>query len=147
LSGDNDASKIDASTANLKMPDGDNAEGEGTSLVESISRGSIGSTAPVQTDPSAANRAAPGAPSAREHKQKCSSTVPKCKQTKTPADQVMPQIELPLYRGPKSHIDLVAIKIIFGCLFEAFRRTSQAAGARSSAGGDTQPLKKKKRQC
>jgi hypothetical protein len=98
LSGDNNASKIDASTANLKAPDGDNAEGEGASLVESISRGSIGSTALVQTDPFAGNRAAPGAPSAREHKQKCPSTVPKCKQTKTPTDQVMTQIELPLYR-------------------------------------------------
>jgi hypothetical protein len=56
----------------------------------------------------------------------------------------MTQIELPPYRGPKSSLDLVAIDIIFGCLFEVFRRTSQVAGAGSSTGGDTLPQKKKR---
>jgi hypothetical protein len=55
----------------------------------------------------------------------------------------MTQIELPPYHGPWSPLDLVAIKIISGRLFEAFRRTSQAAGTRSSTGGDNQHLKKK----
>jgi hypothetical protein len=53
-------------------------------------------------------------------------------------------MELPPYHGPKSPLDLVAIEIIFGHLFEAFRRTSQAVGVESSIGGDTQPLKKKR---
>jgi hypothetical protein len=48
----------------------------------------------------------------------------------------MTQIELPLYRRPRSPLDLVAIEINFGHLFEAFRHTSQAAGTRLSAGGD-----------
>jgi hypothetical protein len=56
----------------------------------------------------------------------------------------MTQIELPPYHEPRSHLDLVAIEIIFGHLFKAFRRTSQAAGTGSSAGGDTQPLKMKR---
>jgi hypothetical protein len=56
----------------------------------------------------------------------------------------MTQIELPPYRRPRSPLDLVTIEIIFWRLFEAFQRTSQAAGTESSAGGDTQPLKKKK---
>jgi hypothetical protein len=66
------------------------------------------------------------------------------KQTNTSADQVMTQIELPPYHRPRSPLDLVAIEIIFGRLFEAFRCTSQAAGTGSSIGGDTQPLKKKR---
>jgi hypothetical protein len=54
----------------------------------------------------------------------------------------MNQIELPPYRGPQSHIDLVAVEIIFGHLFEAFRHASHAVGAGTSAGGATQPAKK-----
>jgi hypothetical protein len=144
LSGDDDALKIDASTANPKVSDGDDAESEGASLVESITPGPIGSNAPVQTDPSAIDRAVLGAPSAGGPKWKRASTVPKSKQTKFLTDQVMIQIELPPYCRPRSPLDLVAIEIIFRRLFEAFRRTSQAIGTGSSAGGDTQPLKKKK---
>jgi hypothetical protein len=44
----------------------------------------------------------------------------KCKQSKPPPDQVMTQIELPPYHGPRSPLDLVAVEIIFGHLFEAF---------------------------
>jgi hypothetical protein len=47
LSGDDDVSKIDASTANLKAPDGDDAEGEGESLVEPIAPGLISSNTSV----------------------------------------------------------------------------------------------------
>jgi hypothetical protein len=147
LSGDDDASKIDASTANLKAIDDDDVEGEGASSVEPIAPGPIGSNASVQTDPSVTDRATLGAPSTGGHKQKHPPTVPKHKQTKTSANQVMAQIELPPYRGPTSPLDLVVIEIIFGRLFKAFRRTSQAAGTRSSNGGETQPLKKKKRLC
>jgi hypothetical protein len=53
LSGDDDVSKIDASTTNLKALDGDDAEGEGASSVELIAPDPIGSKALVQTDPSA----------------------------------------------------------------------------------------------
>jgi hypothetical protein len=142
LSGDDDP-QINASTAKLHAPDGDDAEGEGVSLVEPIAPAPIGSNASVQTDHSATNRATFGAPSAGGHKWKRPPTVPKRKQVKTLADQVMTQIDLPPYHGPQSPLDLVAIEIIFGRLFEAFRRTSQAAGTGSSAGGNTQPPKKK----
>jgi hypothetical protein len=120
LSGDDDASKIDASTANLKAPDGDDAKGEGASSVEPIAPCPISSNAQVQTDPSAAYRAILGATSTGGHKWKRQPTVPKHKQTETSRDRVMTQIELPSYRGPKSPLDLVAIEIIFGRLFEAF---------------------------
>jgi hypothetical protein len=35
-------------------------------------------------------------------------------------DKVMTQVELPPYHRPCSPLDLVAIEIIFGCIFEAF---------------------------
>jgi hypothetical protein len=41
-------------------------------------------------------------------------------QTKTLANEMMTQIELPPYRGPQNPLDLVAMEIIFGRLFEAF---------------------------
>jgi hypothetical protein len=56
------------------------------------------------------------------------------------SDQVI--TELCLYHGPRSPLDLVAIEFVFVRLFEAFRRTSQAAGTGTSAGADTQPAKK-----
>jgi hypothetical protein len=54
----------------------------------------------------------------------------------------MTQIELPLYHGPRSPLNLVAIEIIFGRLFEAFRHVSQAAGTGTSVGGAAQRMKK-----
>jgi hypothetical protein len=54
----------------------------------------------------------------------------------------MTQIYLPPYRGPQSPLDLVAIEIIFGRLFEACRHTSQAASTKTSIGDDTRPPKK-----
>jgi hypothetical protein len=147
LSGDDDSSKIDASITNSKALDGDDAEGDGASSVKSIAPGPFGSNVSVQTNPSTADRAALGAPSAGGHKQKRPPTVPKRKQMKDSTDQVMTQMELPPYHGPKSPLDLVTIEIIFGRLFEAFQYTSQAIGAESSADGDTQPLKKKKHRC
>jgi hypothetical protein len=88
--------------------------------VELIAPGPISSNTSVQTDPSAANWATLGAPFAGGHKRKCLPTIPKHKQTKTLVDQVMTQIELPPYHGPWSPLDLVAIEIISGRLFEAF---------------------------
>jgi hypothetical protein len=57
-------------------------------------------------------------------------------------DQVMTQIELPPYRGPRSPMDLIAIEIIFGCLFESFLRISQATGTATFVSDDIQPQKK-----
>jgi hypothetical protein len=50
--------------------------------------------------------------------------------------------ELPPYHGPQSPLDLVDVDIIFGRLFEAFQRASQASGTGASAGNDTHPSKK-----
>jgi hypothetical protein len=47
LSGDDDALKIDALTAKLNVPDGDDAKGEGAYSVESIALDPIVSNASV----------------------------------------------------------------------------------------------------
>jgi hypothetical protein len=49
----------------------------------------------------------------------------------------MTHIELPPYCEPQSPLNLVAIEIIFGHLFEAFQHTSQAISTGTSAGVDT----------
>jgi hypothetical protein len=54
----------------------------------------------------------------------------------------MSHIELPLYCGPQSPLDLVAVEIVFVHLFEAFRHSSQATSTGTSAGADTQLAKK-----
>jgi hypothetical protein len=101
LSGDDNMSKVDASTAKLKAPDDDDDEDEGTSSVEPIAPHPISSSVLVQTKPSVVDRAAPSAPPVGGHKQKQPPTVLKRKSTKTSADLVTTQIELPPYRGPK----------------------------------------------
>jgi hypothetical protein len=50
----------------------------------------------------------------------------------------MTQIELPPYHGHRRPLDLVAIEIVFGCLFEVFRHACQAASTRTLASDDTQ---------
>jgi hypothetical protein len=57
----------------------------------------------------------------------------------------MTQIELHPYHEPRSPLDLVDVEIIFGCLFEAFRHASHAAGTGTSVGGVVQPVKKTRR--
>jgi hypothetical protein len=50
--------------------------------------------------------------------------VSKRKQPAPSADQVTTHIELHSYCGPRSPLDLVAIEIVFGRLFEAFQHPS-----------------------
>jgi hypothetical protein len=55
---------------------------------------------------------------------------------------VISQVELPLYRRPRSPLDLVAIEIIFGRMFEAFRQISQAAIAGAASVDASRPMNK-----
>jgi hypothetical protein len=54
----------------------------------------------------------------------------------------MSQVELPPCRGPRSPLDLVAIKIIFGHIFEAFHRISQADATIVMSTDDNKPVKR-----
>jgi hypothetical protein len=104
-----------------KVPAGDDAEGEGATLVEQIAPKPTSSSALELTKPSAADIVAPFTSG---QKQKRLLPLPKRKLSKPSADQVMTQIDLPPYHGPRSPLDLIPIEIIFGHLFETFQRAS-----------------------
>jgi hypothetical protein len=99
-SGNDDASKIDALVVELKAPAGDEAEGEGVSSAELIAPGLISSNTSAQADPSVVDRVISSAPFAGRQKRKCPPLIPKCKSTKSSADQVMIQIKFPPYCRP-----------------------------------------------
>jgi hypothetical protein len=69
-SGDDDASKTDDLAVGPIAPAGDEAEGEGISLAEPITLGSIRSNTSVQADPSIADRAISSTPSTSRQKRK-----------------------------------------------------------------------------
>jgi hypothetical protein len=126
----------------LKEPTGDDADVGGATSAEHIVPNPIGCNVLGQAHPSVIDRVDAIAPSATGQKRKCPLPALKCKKSKSLVDQVMTQIELTLYHGPRSPLDLVAVEIIFWHLFEAFRHTSHTVGAGTSAGGAAQPAKK-----
>jgi hypothetical protein len=80
-------------------------------------------------------------PLARGHGQKHLPIVAKRAKPVPHVDQVTTQVELPPFHELRSPLNLVAIEIVFGHIFEAFRRMSQAAAAK-----DDKPLQKKRRR-
>jgi hypothetical protein len=115
-SGEDDVPKTDALVDQKKSTD-DDAEDEGASSAEPITTNAINFSAPGQFDPFATIRvAAPVLPTGKRGR-KC--PLPATKRNR-PLDQVMTQIENPPYHGPRSPLDLVAIEINFGCIFEVF---------------------------
>jgi hypothetical protein len=126
----------------LKVPTGDDAEGEGVTSVEQIAPSLISSNVLEQAQHSTTDQADIVAPSIDGQKRKHPPPILKRKQSKPSADQVMTQIKLPPYRRPRSTLDLVAIEIIFGCLFEAFRHAPQAVYTGTSTNDEIQPSKK-----
>jgi hypothetical protein len=101
----------------LKEPDGDDADGGGATLAEHVAPNPIISNLLEQTHPSVINWVKVIEPSADGQKRKRPPPTLKHKQCKPQANEVMTQIELPLYRGPRSPLDLVVVEIIFGHLF------------------------------
>jgi hypothetical protein len=119
-SDDDDAPKVDALAVEPRAPADDETDGEGVFLAEPITPGPISSNMSAQANPSIADQVASSAPSAGGQKQKRLPPVPNCKSTKSSADQVMIQIELPPYHGPRHPLDLVTLEIVLGSLFEVF---------------------------
>jgi hypothetical protein len=138
-SGDNDVPKVDALDVEPRALAGDEADGEGISSAEPIAPSPIRSGTPVQADHSIVDQVISITPSVGRQKQKHPPPIPKRRPSKSSADQVMTQIELPSYRRPLCPWDFVTIEIIFGRLFEVFRCASQATGTRTLIGDDTQP--------
>jgi hypothetical protein len=119
-SGEDDVPKTDASANKKKAPDGDDVEDKGASSIESITPNPIRSNASEQADSSITDRAASVVPPASRRGRKRSTTTVRQNQPLPLVDQMMSRIELPLYRGPCSPLNLIIVEIIF----EAFRRIS-----------------------
>jgi hypothetical protein len=126
----------------MKESAGDDAGDGAASSAELIAPNPIRSNALGQTDPSIVDRNASTDPPIGGHRRKHPPPITKRRQALPSADQVMTQIELPPYRGPRSSLDLIVIEIIFGCLFEAFRCICQATSTGTLAGDGSQPRKK-----
>jgi hypothetical protein len=58
-------------------------------------------------------------------------------------DQVITQVKLPPYHGPRSPLDLVASEIVFRCIFEAFHQMSQDGSAAIESTDDAKPAQKR----
>jgi hypothetical protein len=113
------------------------AEGKGTPSVETLILGPIKTDVPGEPKPSVVDRTSVKPPAGGRGR-KCICAAIKWPNPVPQADQVITQIELPPYYGPRSPLDLVAVEIICGRIFEAFHRMSHA----TSAGGDKPPRKK-----
>jgi hypothetical protein len=97
---------------------------------------------PGTPKPSVADRASVKPPAGRSGR-KCPRAIIKQPNPVPQADQVITQIELLPYRGCRSPLDLVAVEIIFGCIFEAFCQMSEAAAAGAMpVSGDKPPQNK-----
>jgi hypothetical protein len=93
----------------------------------------------AQVLPSAADQLMTVAPLGSGHlKKKCLVLVSKRKQP-TSSDQVT--TELFPHHAPRRSLGLVAARLVFWRLFEAFQQLTQAAKTDTSAGADTQPTK------
>jgi hypothetical protein len=116
-SGEDDVSRPDALVDKPKKSADDDAGDRGVSSAELITTNPISCSVSKQSDPSTAVRVTAPVLLSGKRGQKCPPPATRCNK---PVDQVMTQIELPPYRGPRNPLDVVAIEIIFGCIFEVF---------------------------
>jgi hypothetical protein len=122
-----------------KQTAGDDVEGHGIPLIESITSNPIGSNMVALVRPPAADQPISAAPLSGGQKRKRIMLASKRKTT-TSSDQVI--TELPSYHGSRNQLNLIAVNLAFGRLFEAFQHISQAIRTDATAGADTQPAKK-----
>jgi hypothetical protein len=114
--------------------------GQGAPSAEPTIPNLIRSGMAEQVRPSATNQLTTATPlDSGQSKKKHLVLVSKRKQH-APSNQVT--IELFPHYVPQSPLGLVAVKIIFGHLFIAFQRLTQAARTDTSAGADTQLAKR-----
>jgi hypothetical protein len=101
------------------VPAIDDAGDAGKTLAEENIPGPIGVDVPGTIRPPSADRA-PTIPTLGVCRWKCLRIFAKRSNQGHCADQVITQIELPPYHEPRSPLDLVALEIVFNCIFEAF---------------------------
>jgi hypothetical protein len=129
-----DADLSDGTSEDQKQPAGDDVEGHGVPLTESITSNPIGSDMAALVCPPVADQSVFAAPLGGGQKRKRIMLAPKRKTT-TSSDQVI--TELPSYHGSCNRLNLVAVNLAFGHLFEAFQHVSQAIRTDTTAGADT----------
>jgi hypothetical protein len=134
-----DADLSDSTGEDPKQTAGDDVEGHGIPLIESITSNPIGSNMAAPVYPPAADQPVSAAPLSSGQKRKCIRLASKHKTT-TSSDQVI--TELPSYHGSCNRLNLVSVNLAFGHLFEAFQHISQVIRTDATAGADTQPAKK-----
>jgi hypothetical protein len=126
-----DADLSDSTGEYQKQTTGDDVEGHGIPLIEPITSNPIGSNMAALVCPPAADQPVSAAPLSGGQKQKHIMLASKRKTT-----------ELPSCHGSHNRLNLVAVNLTFGRLFEAFQHISQAIRTDATAGADTQRTKK-----
>jgi hypothetical protein len=89
--------------------------------------------------PPVADQSVSAAPLSGGQKRKCIMLASKRKTT-TSSDHVI--TELSSYHGSRNCLNLVAVNLAFGRLFEAFQHISQTIRTDTTAEADTQPARK-----
>jgi hypothetical protein len=126
-------------------PAADDVEDVGTTSAETLIPGPIGTDAPRKPKPLVAHRVTIIPPSGR-HGQKHLCIATKRSDLVPQADQVMTQVELPRYHGPRSPLDLVALEIIFGHVFDVFHQMSRTTTVGAVHANEDKPLWKRRHQ-
>jgi hypothetical protein len=129
-----DADLFDSTSEDRKQTAGDDVEGPGIPLIESITSNLIGSNMVAPVRPPAVDQPVSAAPLSGGQKWKRIRLASKCKTT-TSSDQVI--TELPSYHWSRNQLNLVLVNLTFGRLFEAFQHISQAIGTDATTGADT----------
>jgi hypothetical protein len=134
-----DVELSDSTGEDQKQPAGDDVEGHGVPLTEPITSNPIGPDMAALVRPPVADQSVSTAPLGGGQKWKRIMLASKRKTT-TSSDQVI--TELSSYHGSRNRLNLVAVNLTLGRLFEAFQHVSQAIRTDTMAVADTQPAKK-----
>jgi hypothetical protein len=135
-----DAELSDSNHDGQNDPTGDDDGGQEAPSAGPTVPDLIGSSMAAQVPPSAADQPTTAAPLGSGYpKKRCRVLVSKRKQHAS-SDHV--STELFLHHTPQCSLGLVAVRLIFWCLFEVFQRLAQADRTDTLAGADTQPTKR-----
>jgi hypothetical protein len=119
---------------------GNDDGGQGAPSSEPIVPNLFGSGPVAQVCPSAADQLTIAAPLGSGPQKKKRLVLASKHKQPAPSDQVT--TELFPHPAPRCSLGLVTVKLIFGCLFVALQCPTQAAQIDTSAGADTQPVKR-----
>jgi hypothetical protein len=139
------ARPVDAEVSNSNHdrqddPTGNDDGGQGAPSAELIFSHLIGSGTVAQVHPSAVDQLTTAAPLGSGPPKKKRLVLASKRKQHVPSDQVT--TEFFLHHVPRCSPGLFVVKLVFGCLFEALPRLTQAAKIDTSAGANIQPAKR-----